>query len=107
MRFGFTFLISLTFRIIEPGHSIIPTMFVRCHCIQLKIGVEFAMSGRRIIGSILFNATITLLRCQRFLIGPFMNQLDDVVLTNGYFQQDSTTVQKTRFISVRLWSRIT
>jgi hypothetical protein len=37
MRFGFTFLISLTFRIIEPGHSIIPTMFVRCHCIQLKL----------------------------------------------------------------------
>jgi hypothetical protein len=34
MRFGFTFLISLIFRIIEPGHSI---MFVKCHCIKLKL----------------------------------------------------------------------
>jgi hypothetical protein len=104
MRFGFTFLISLTFKIIAIGHRIIPTMFVRCHCIKLKLVLGLR---RRIIGPILFNATITLLRSQRFLNGPFMNQLDDVVLTNGYFQQDSTTAQKTRFISVGLWSRLT
>jgi hypothetical protein len=61
---------------------------------SFKIGVGFAMSRRPIIiGLILFNATITLLRSQRLLLGPFMNQLDDVVLTNGYFQQDSTTAQ--------------
>jgi hypothetical protein len=35
MRPGFTFLVSLILKITELG--IIPTMILRCHCIQLKL----------------------------------------------------------------------
>ncbi|PNF41426.1 hypothetical protein B7P43_G14120 [Cryptotermes secundus] len=47
-----------------------------------------AISGLRIIGSIFFNTIVdSTLYCRIFY--NFMQQLDDVELTQGYFQQDS------------------
>jgi hypothetical protein len=42
-----------------------------------------------IIAAIFFKKFINTQRYQRLLLGPFINKLDDVELTNGYFQQDS------------------
>jgi hypothetical protein len=78
MRRGLTFLVSSTVTIIEFGpHSI-------------KIGGLVVKSGGRIIGQIFFNETTNAQRFQR-LLGPFVNELDCVELTNGYFRQDSAT----------------
>jgi hypothetical protein len=41
MRLSFTFLVLLTLKIIGLGQHIIPTMLMRCHCIQLKL--EFGL----------------------------------------------------------------
>jgi hypothetical protein len=55
----------------------------------IKTSAWVAMSRRRIIGPIFFNETINSQRYRRRLLDPFINQLDDVELTNGYFQRDS------------------
>jgi hypothetical protein len=62
----------------------------------LKIGVWVAMSRRRIIGPIFFHETINAERYRRLLVDPFLNQLDDIELTNGYYQQDSATAHTAR-----------
>ncbi|PNF35390.1 hypothetical protein B7P43_G01743, partial [Cryptotermes secundus] len=55
-----------------------------------KVGVWCAISGLRIIGPIFFDTTMdSTLHCRMFY--DFMQQLDDVELTQGYFQQDSAT----------------
>jgi hypothetical protein len=87
MRLGFPFLISLTLKIIQLGKHIIPTILLKCHCIQLKLVFASQHPEGAIIATIFFNTQ----RYQRLLLGPFINNLDDVELTNGYFQQDSAT----------------
>jgi hypothetical protein len=62
----------------------------------LKIGVWVAMSRRRIIGPIFFHETINAERYRRLLVDPFLNQLGDIELTNGYYQQDSATAHTAR-----------
>jgi hypothetical protein len=57
---------------------------------SIKIGGLVVKSGGRIIGQIFFNETTNAQRFQR-LLGPFVNELDCVELTNGYFRQDSAT----------------
>ncbi|PNF39169.1 hypothetical protein B7P43_G01315, partial [Cryptotermes secundus] len=55
-----------------------------------KVGVWCAISGLRIIGPIFFDTTVdSTLYCRIFY--DFVQQLDDVELTQGYFQQDSQT----------------
>jgi hypothetical protein len=58
--------------------------------------VWIVTSRRRIIIPIVFNETIDTRRYQRLLLEPFINQLDDAELTNGCFQQDSTTAHAAR-----------
>lgn len=53
-----------------------------------KIGVWCAISRRRIIGPIFFNGTLTGERYRQEIIMPFIEQLDDEEITQGYFQQD-------------------
>jgi len=55
-----------------------------------KIGVWCAMSRRRIIGPIFFDATITTAAYME-TINTFVNQLDDEELSIEYFQQDGAT----------------
>jgi hypothetical protein len=63
----------------------------------LKIGEWVAMSRRRINGPIFFHETIiNAERYRRLLINPFLNQLDDIELTNSYYQQDSATAHTAR-----------
>lgn len=82
----------------------------------VKIGVWVAMSRQRIIGPIFFQETINAQRYQTILLESFINQLDDIELTSGYFQQDSATAHTAqitinylhqffpdRLISVGLW----
>ncbi|PNF41083.1 hypothetical protein B7P43_G06225 [Cryptotermes secundus] len=53
-----------------------------------KVGVWCTISGLRIIGPIFFDTTMdSTLYCRIFY--DFVQQLDDVELTQGYFQQDS------------------
>ena len=54
-----------------------------------KIGVWCGMSRQRIIGPIVFDATITIAYMEIF--NTFVNQLDDKELSIGYFQQDGAT----------------
>jgi hypothetical protein len=54
------------------------------------------MSRGKIIGPIVVNETTNSQRYRRFLLEPFLNQLDDVALTNDYFQQDSVIAARTR-----------
>jgi hypothetical protein len=69
-----------------------------------------------IIVSIFFNETIIPQKYQRLPLEPFINQLDHVELTNGYFQQNLVTAHTTgtiknyseelftnRLMSVALW----
>jgi myosin-crossreactive antigen len=51
-----------------------------------------------IIVSIFFNETIIPQKYQRLPLEPFINQLDHVELTNGYFQQNLATTHTTRTI---------
>jgi len=55
-----------------------------------KTGVWCGMSRRRIIGPILFDATITTAAYME-IFNTFVNQLDDEELSTGYFQQDVPT----------------
>jgi len=74
------------------------------------------MSRRRIIGPILFDATITTAAYME-IFNTFVNQLDDEELSIGYFQQDGATSHNShvsmaeiqsffgdRVISKGLWS---
>lgn len=54
----------------------------------LKIGVWVALSRRRIIGPIFFNETINAERYRTQILQPFIEQLHDDEIRNGYFQQD-------------------
>ena len=55
-----------------------------------KVGVWCAISRLRIIGPIFFHDTVN---TDRYLhiFTEFVNQLDDIELRNGYFQQDGAT----------------
>jgi hypothetical protein len=59
------------------------------HCSQ-KLGVFCALSQRRIIGPLFFDATVTS-QVYIELFREFVNQLDDQELTLGYYQQDGAT----------------
>jgi hypothetical protein len=65
-------------------------MVLRYHLHQIKIGVGVATCLSE-FWSNLFKQTINAQRYQRLFLEPLINQLDDVNLTNGYFQQDLAT----------------
>lgn len=68
-----------------------PHSFVETSPHPQKNGVWVAMSRRRIVGPIFFNETINAERYRRIILDPFIEQLHDDELTNGYFQQDGAT----------------
>lgn len=93
-----------------------PHYFVESGLHPLKVGIWVAMSRRRIIGPIFFDGTINAERYQNNILEPFINQLHDDELHEGYFQQDGArphTAQRTlnylaqfyddRVISKDLW----
>ena len=55
-----------------------------------KVGVWCAISGERIIGPIFFEETVNTVAYKN-IFTDFVNQLDDMELTQGYFQQDGAT----------------
>lgn len=57
----------------------------------IKIGVWIAMSRRRIMTPIFFNDTVNAARYREIILEPFINELHDDELQNGYFQQDGAT----------------
>lgn len=70
---------------------------LREHCIHpIKTGVWVAISRARIIGPIFFNETINADRYRRQILDTFLNQLDDIELTTGYFQQDGASAHTAR-----------
>ncbi|KAJ4449805.1 hypothetical protein ANN_01211 [Periplaneta americana] len=56
----------------------------------VKIGVLCAISAQRIVGPIFFNQTVNTAE-YRPIFMEFVEQLDDVELSQGYFQQDGAT----------------
>jgi hypothetical protein len=65
---------------------------------SIKIGVSFARFRSRIIFInyiMFFNEAISAQRYQKLLLDTLIKKLDDVELTNGYFQQDSATTHAT------------
>ncbi|KAJ4437880.1 hypothetical protein ANN_13819 [Periplaneta americana] len=56
----------------------------------VKIGVWCAISAQRIVGPIFFNQTVNTAD-YRLIFMEFVEQLDDVELSQGYFQQDDAT----------------
>ncbi|GLV41775.1 hypothetical protein CBL_12064 [Carabus blaptoides fortunei] len=68
-----------------------PHSFVETSLHPQKIGVWVAVSRRRIIGPIFFNETIKAERYRSIILDPFIEQLHDDELANGYFQQDGAT----------------
>jgi hypothetical protein len=66
---------------------------------SIKIGVSFARFRSRIIFInyiMFFNEAISAQRYQKLLLDTLIKKkLDDVELTNGYFQQDSATTHTT------------
>lgn len=73
-----------------------PHEFIETSLHPQKIGVWLAVSRRRIIGPIFFNQTITAERYRNELLQPFINELHDDELTEGYFQQDNAPAHKSR-----------
>jgi hypothetical protein len=55
-----------------------------------NFGVWCGVSRRQIIGSILFEPTVTT-EVYRQIFNEFVNQLKDDELTTGYYQQDGAT----------------
>lgn len=62
----------------------------------LKTGVWVAISRARIIGPIFFNTTINAQRYRTQILDVFLNELDDIELTTGFFQQDGATAHTAR-----------
>lgn len=60
-----------------------------------KLGVWIGLSRRRLVGPIFFQGTINALRYREEILEPFINQLDDQELREGYFQQDGSPVHCT------------
>ena len=54
----------------------------------VKIGVWCAISAQRIVGPIFFNQTVNTAQ-YRLIFMEFVELLDDVELSQGYFQQDA------------------
>jgi hypothetical protein len=61
-----------------------------------KIGVWLAVSRRWIIEPIFLNPAVTAVRYRNDLLEPFLNELHDDELTEGYFQQDNATAHSAR-----------
>lgn len=73
-----------------------PHVTVETSLHPIKIGVWVAISRARIVGPIFFNTTINAERYRTIILDNFLNQLDDVELTTGYFQQDGATAHTSR-----------
>jgi hypothetical protein len=67
-------------------------MLLRCHCIKLKLVLQ-GLKRELLAQSALIKLA---LKYQRLLLQPFVNQLDDVQLTNDYFRQDTATAHTSR-----------
>jgi hypothetical protein len=62
---------------------------------SMKVGVWCAMSRTRIVGPIFFDTTLNT-DLYLDIFHQFVNQLDDLELTNAYFQQDGATCHTSR-----------
>ncbi|KAL1488779.1 hypothetical protein ABEB36_000345 [Hypothenemus hampei] len=73
-----------------------PHVFVETSLHPQKIGVWSAFSGRKVIGPIFFDGNINGIRYRTDILHPFLEQLHDDELSEGYFQQDGATPHSTR-----------
>lgn len=68
-----------------------PHVFIESELHPQKLGIWVAISRRRIIGPIFFEGTINADRYRNEILDPFINQLHEDELMEGYFQQDNAT----------------
>ena len=67
-----------------------PRVFLELSLHPEKVWVWCAIYGQRIIGPIFFEETVNTIVYKNIFM-DFVNQLDDMELTQGYFQQDGAT----------------
>ena len=53
-----------------------------------KVGIWAALSRQRVIGPIFFDGRLNAERYQNEILIPFIDQLDEYEVNNGWFQQD-------------------
>jgi hypothetical protein len=70
--------------------------------LDIKVGVWYAVSARRVIGPIFFEDTVNSDRYVSDILEPFFQELTDEETRYGYFQQDSTTALTARNSMQRL-----
>lgn len=61
-----------------------------------KVGVWCGLSRKRIIGPIFFDETINAERYRTHILEPFVSQLNETELEQGWFQQDGATAHTAR-----------
>jgi hypothetical protein len=93
MRLGFTVFILLPVKELLSWHRV-----------QLKLVFRIQYpEGESLPRSSLIKL-LTFQRYQRLLLEPFINQLNDVELTNDCFQQDSATAHNAR-MKINYWKQ--